>query len=54
MKKTTNKEIENARQILKKAGYFVQNLWSMDDVKETARQNNIILNDEQCIILFDF
>jgi hypothetical protein len=45
----TFNEIENAKQVLKKAGYFVDNLWTVHDVKSkyecTDEQAQKILND---------
>lgn len=29
----TSREIANAKEVLRKAGYFVDNLWHIDDVK---------------------
>jgi len=36
-------EINKAKQVLRKAGYYVDNLWSIDDV----RDDNNELTDEQ-------
>lgn len=41
-------EIENAREILKREGYFVNNLWHIDDVKTFYK-----CNDEQAMEVLD-
>jgi hypothetical protein len=43
-------EIQKAKEVLRKAGYFVDNLWHIDDVKQTYNcdddnQAQSILND---------
>lgn len=45
----TSREIANAKEVLRKAGYFVDNLWHVDDVKlryncEDDNQAQDILN----------
>jgi hypothetical protein len=45
----TSREIANAKEVLRKAGYFVDNLWHIDDVKlryncEDDNQAQNILN----------
>lgn len=45
----TSREIANAKEVLRKAGYFVDNLWHVDDVKlryncEDDNQAQNILN----------
>lgn len=45
----TSREIANAKEVLRKAGYFVDNLWHIDDVKlryncEDDNQAQDILN----------
>jgi hypothetical protein len=36
----TNISIEQAKQILKEAGYFVDNLWHVSDVKDSCNCND--------------
>ena len=36
---TDKKEIEQAKQILKKNGYYVDNLWQINDVKDSPYSN---------------
>jgi hypothetical protein len=43
-----NQEVENARKVLKENGYFVENLWSINDVK--GRYN---CNDDQAQEVLD-
>jgi hypothetical protein len=43
-----NQEVENARKVLKENGYFVENLWSINDVK--FRYN---CNDDQAQKVLD-
>lgn len=41
-------EIENAKEILRREGYFVNNLWHIDDVKTFYK-----CNDEQAMEVLD-
>lgn len=46
---------ESSRAYLRNKGYFVQNLWHIDDVKEICKQNYLpILTDKQAIEFFDY
>jgi len=36
----SRKKIEDAKQVLKEAGYFVDNLWSVEDVQDRFKCDN--------------
>lgn len=49
----TNKIVEAARELLKSFGYFVDNLWHIDDVHFICEQNNVHrLSDEEAMEVF--
>jgi hypothetical protein len=41
----TNFSVEQAKQVLKEAGYFVDNLWHVSDVKDRLDCNNDIAQE---------
>jgi len=49
----TNKIIEAARELLKSFGYFVDNLWHVEDIHFICEQNNIArIGDEEAMEVF--
>lgn len=55
MKKPTAKQIKAAKELLRNAGYFTQNLWSDEDVNQVLRdRGDKELTPEECIGFFDF
>lgn len=41
-----NKEIEQAKQVLKNNGYYIDNLWHINDVKDNPN-SNVICSDKK-------
>ena len=49
----TTKMVEAARELLRNSGYFVENLWHVEDVHFICEQNNIpLLSDEDAMQVF--
>lgn len=53
MEQRDNKLIEAARELLKACGYFVDNLWHVNDIHFICEQNNIArLSDDEAMEVF--
>ena len=53
MEDKNNKIIEAARDLLKSFGYFVDNLWHVEDIHFICEQNNIArMGDEEAMEVF--
>jgi hypothetical protein len=40
----TNKEVEQAKQVLKNNGYYIENLWHINEVKDSPNSNEDYFN----------